>query len=228
MNVDISQASSKVFCVFPNSILQHRYSLVMSFDAGNLGTITGGEISNQLVINDQFQVVPTKWIGQLSSDAEVCVYNAVANKTISVRVGTEVKNILTDPAGKACITYLMPNKGNRLLVKANYGRIKSIESAIYLPNYRLSYRGGKAPKVILEARGLPVYSHLRVAMVARSNGAQTTGSLESPDALKYTKSILNVPVAPEIYDVFLYINGVQTSAGVLDVSARTVGGGFRN
>jgi len=228
MAVDLSQSENTVGCSFEDSMLQHRYALDLSFDAFTFGTITGGEMSEKLVMTDEFQVVPTRLIGKMSQDSEVCAYHAAPRKIIALRVGKQNRNVLTDSEGKACATFLLPEKANRLSITAFYDKVKSTESFIYMPTYKFSYRGGKNPKLTLQAKGFPKFTSVALNRVARSTGSQFQYQWEAAVSNKSEKFVASVPLLPETYDIYVTVNGESHSGSVLEVVSVMAGGGIRN
>lgn len=228
MAVDMSEVENTVGCSFEDSMLQHHYSLSMSFDAFSFGTITGGEMSDKLVMTDEFQVIPTRLIAQASQEAEVCVYNAPASKTVVIKVNSQLRNIRTDSNGYACASYLMPEKASKQVVKASYGKIKSLESIIYMPVYKFVYRGGKTPKMTLETKGLPKFARLELSRVSRSSGTEVKSQWDTTEAMKSAKFLMTVPVQPDTYDLYVTLNKAQHPGAVLQVTISSVAGGIRN
>jgi hypothetical protein len=228
MAVDMSEVENTVGCSFEDSMLQHHYSLSMSFDAFSFGTITGGEMSDKLVMTDEFQVIPTRLIAQVSQEAEVCAYNAPASKTVMIKVGRQLRNIRTDSTGYACASYLMPEKASKQVVKATYGKIKSLESVIYMPVYKFVYRGGKTPKMTLETKGLPKFARLELSRVSRSSGTEVKSQWDTTEAMKSAKFLMTVPLQPDTYDLYVTLNKAQHPGAVLQVISSSAAGGIRN
>ena len=228
MAVDMSEVENTVGCSFEDSMLQHHYSLSMSFEAFSFGTITGGEMSDKLVMTDEFQVIPTRLIAQVSHEAEVCVYNAPASKTVMIKVDRQLRNIRTDSNGYACASYLMPEKASKQVVKASYGKIKSLESIIYMPIYKFVYRGGKTPKMTLETKGLPKFARVELSRVSRLSGTEVKSQWDTTEAIKSAKFLMNVPLQPDTYDLYVTLNKAQHPGAVLQVISQSAGGGIRN
>jgi len=229
--VDQSQgmdlAESKVNCAFPGSQLGHRYDLSVNLQS-ELFNDNLPLISNQLVINNDFQVVPESEIGLPAKVTNVCAYHAAPRKIVALKVGRQTMNTLTDDSGYGCSSFLLPEKPGRQLLKATFGRISTKLNYLYMPDVKFSFRGGPKPKVQLDARSLPANAQITVSKISRSTQVKEERKQSTLTPMSAARVAMDLARKSEVFDLRVQVNGIDFLTSVLTIGDLASQGNITN
>jgi hypothetical protein len=224
---DTTQIDNTIGCTFTSSPPQHHYSLTMTFHSDLFGTLSGDTISDQLVMSTEFQAFPSQTVATVATQMPVCVYHGPSNRIVILRVGVQTINVRTDESGFGCISLLLPEKSGKLAIRAIFGKKTTNFSYVYMPSFKFSYKGGKAPYFTLESKNLPLNANVQLTTSSRTKGTSQNISRFTPLDMKPFKITNNVDVSPDTFDLAVSVNGTPHTSAVLDVTPRVAAGGIR-
>ena len=223
---DSTQIDSSIGCLF-NAPERHHYSLAMTFNSGIFGSLNADSISDQLVISNDFQVVPYLYVTKVASQLPVCIYHGPSNRIAMIKVGAQTLNVQTDGSGYGCASFLMPEKPGRFTVKGIFKKQMTTPVYVYTPTFKFGYKSGKNPVFSLESKTLPATAHVVLSLTSRATGqSQNLTGFVTQD-MKSMKLIGNLSAFQDTYDLIATVNGVFHVSAVIDVVPTFAAGGLR-